>query len=69
MFNNQFGPNMTAGRGFLALAMVIFGRWQPLGLLLGGLFFGYVYAVENTLEVSQLAWLPAPSCCRWRRTC
>lgn len=60
MFNQQFGPGMTAGRGYLALAMVIFGRWQPLGLLLGGLFFGYVYAIETGLEVSELPWLPAP---------
>ncbi len=60
MFNHQFGYNMTAGRGFLALAMVIFGRWSPLGLIAGGLFFGYVYAVEYTLEVSPLPGLPAP---------
>jgi simple sugar transport system permease protein len=58
MYLRQFGQNMTAGRGFLALAMVIFGRWQPLGLLLAGLFFGYVYAVETTLEVSR-EWVSA----------
>ncbi len=60
MFTHQFGPDLTAGRGYLALAMVIFGRWQPVGLLMGGLFFGYVYAVENYLEVNPLPWLPAP---------
>jgi general nucleoside transport system permease protein len=60
MFTHQFTQNMTAGRGFLALAMVIFGRWKPLGLLLGGLFFGYVYAVETFLEVSPLRGMPAP---------
>lgn len=60
MFNTLFSDNMTAGRGFLALAMVIFGRWHPLGLLAGGLLFGYVYAIENYLEVSPLLYLPSP---------
>jgi simple sugar transport system permease protein len=51
MFTHQFVDNMTAGRGFLALAMVIFGRWHPGGLLAGGMFFGYVYAMASYLEV------------------
>ncbi|GMV97386.1 MAG: ABC transporter permease [Phycisphaerae bacterium] len=51
MNTHQFVDNMTAGRGFLALAMVIFGRWHPGGLLAGGLFFGYVYALANYLGV------------------
>lgn len=60
MFTHQFNENMTAGRGFLALAMVVFGRWQPKWLLLGGFLFGYLYAIENWLEVSQIPGLPAP---------
>src|SRR5690606_7402210 len=60
MLTHQFGENMTAGRGFLALALVIFGRWQPLGLILAGLFFGYVYAISGALEVTPRPWLPAP---------
>lgn len=60
MFIREFNPKITAGRGFLALAMVIFGRWHPLGVLAGGLFFGFVYAVEIQLEVSPVGWLPAP---------
>ncbi len=59
MFNTQFSPHMTAGRGFLALAMVIFGRWRPVGLLAGGMLFGYVYAVANHFEVSPVSWLPS----------
>lgn len=60
MFTHQYVDNMTAGRGFLALAMVIFGRWHPAGLLAGGLFFGYVYAIANRLEVGSGTTLVPP---------
>ncbi|MCW3005267.1 MAG: transporter permease [Conexibacter sp.] len=46
----QFTENMTQGSGFLALAIVIFGRWHPVGVLLAGLFFGVVRAGANWLE-------------------
>lgn len=61
MFTHQFVDNMTAGRGFLAVAMVIFGRWHPGGLIAGGVFFGYVYAVANHLEVGAGAGTISPS--------
>ena len=60
MFVRDFNENLVSGRGFLALAMVIFGRWRPMGLVLAGLFFGSVYAVETYLEVSSLPGMPAP---------
>jgi simple sugar transport system permease protein len=45
-----FVENMTEGQGFLALAIVIFGRWNAGGLLLAGLFFGLVRAGGSVLE-------------------
>ena len=45
-----FVENMTEGQGFLALAIVIFGRWHPAGVLAAGLFFGLVRAGANLLE-------------------
>jgi simple sugar transport system permease protein len=45
-----FVENMTEGQGFLALAIVIFGRWHPGGVLAAALFFGGVRALANLLE-------------------
>jgi len=52
MYTHRFHDNMTAGRGFLALALVIFGRWRPLGLLTAGLVFGAFYAAANQMHVA-----------------
>jgi len=49
-YGTSFVRNMTAGRGFLALAALIFGRWTPVGAFLGCLLFGFFDAFQIRLQ-------------------
>ena len=50
--SSGFAENMTAGRGFIALSIVIFGRWKVKGALLGTAVFGLTAAGQYALQAS-----------------
>ncbi|MDR3573050.1 MAG: ABC transporter permease [Anaerolineaceae bacterium] len=47
---NAFQENISAGRGFIAFAAVVFGRWNPIGIFLGTILFGLGDALQIRLQ-------------------
>ncbi|HWR09460.1 ABC transporter permease [Sporomusa sp.] len=48
---HMFADNITAGRGFIAVALVYFGRWSPWGILAGSLLFSMADSVQLWVQV------------------
>ena len=55
---NVFQQNMTSGQGFIAVALVYFGAWRPIGVLGGALLFSMINSLQLWIQVLGI---PVPS--------
>ncbi|MCF3098103.1 ABC transporter permease [Aeromonas australiensis] len=56
----QFIPNMSAGKGFMALAALVFGKWRPWSAMAACLLFGFLDAVAIRLQGVRIGDFPIP---------
>ena len=47
---HYFSKSMVSGRGFMAIAAMVFGMWHPVYIMLSGLFFGLIQAIQMKLQ-------------------
>lgn len=57
---NTFTEGMTSGRGFIALAVVVFGRWKPVGALFAALVFAAADVGQARVQASGAVAVPYP---------
>ena len=62
----RFDEGMTAGKGFMGMAAMIFGNWNPGGALFGSLIFGFFDSLQESSRCSR--WPFRWTCSGWRRT-
>lgn len=48
---HMYADNITAGRGFIAVALVYFGKWKPTGILWGALLFSLAHSFQRSIQV------------------
>ena len=57
-YTNQFVEQITSGRGFIALAVVVFGRWNPWGAFWASILFGVFYALQLSMQAITNSFIP-----------
>lgn len=63
VYTTQWIENMTAGRGWIALALVVFASWRPARVLVGAYLFGAISILQLHIQatnLADLAFLPGP---------